>query len=162
MAGVTGVIEIKGDLLESNEPLLAHQCNCLTFGALGFAKALFDKYPYSNIYHIHPRCPGELYVAYPKATSGPIVVGMLAQFRPGRPTLTETAQNRIEWFGQCLESLGIFMRDHKYTTVAMPLGIGCGLAGGNWEIYREMINKFAYKYEVSVRLYLKEQVRGTK
>ena len=44
-----------GDLLSAAEPFIAHQCNCISSGARGTAKALFQKWPAANVYHRRPR-----------------------------------------------------------------------------------------------------------
>ena len=41
---------ITGDLLDSQEKYIGNICNCVTQNSAGVAKAIFDKYPYSDSY----------------------------------------------------------------------------------------------------------------
>lgn len=43
---------IEGDLLNATEKYICHQTNCLSQGsAAGIARAIFDRFPYADIYH---------------------------------------------------------------------------------------------------------------
>lgn len=55
--------------------------------------------------------------------------------------LKDTYEQRETWFGEALADLATQLKEEK-ETVAFPYKIGCGLAGGNWEKYRAMIEKF--------------------
>lgn len=43
-------VVVGGDFLSANETFLVHQCNCVTVGARGIAKAIFAKWPQANCY----------------------------------------------------------------------------------------------------------------
>lgn len=53
------------------------------------------------------------------------------------PAYKDTYQNRKIWFQECLDILD----ENNYETVAMPYGIGCGLAGGKWFEYKKMLEE---------------------
>lgn len=53
----------------------------------------------------------------------------------------DTYEERKKWFQDCLDILD----ENNYTVVAMPYGIGCGLAGGKWKDYKDMIEKCSTK-----------------
>ena len=70
----------------------------------------------------------------------------------------ESTASRQRWFKEAVHSLSRYLkktggrgdvrgggseRRGGRITVAFPHGIGCGLAGGNWPAYREMILQFA-------------------
>jgi len=38
-------------------------------------------------------------------------------------------------------------------SIAMPYNIGCGTAGGDWDVYFQMIKNFANNYQIHVTLY---------
>ena len=68
-----------------------------------------------------------------------IVLGNLA-------IIANTKENRIKWFKKCLENI----EKQGITRVAMPYNIGCGLAGGDWQTYKTILeesklNIFIYK-----------------
>ena len=45
---------------------------------------------------------------------------------------------KINYFKKCLQQLDKLKLD---TPVAMPFQIGCGLAGGDWTIYKQMLEE---------------------
>lgn len=70
---------------------------------------------------------------------------MFAQWAPGKPShyasaypsdYTDTLSNRVEWFQTCLDKIDAL---GLCGPIAMPHSIGCGLAGGDWDTYRAMI-----------------------
>lgn len=83
----------------------------------------------------------------------PVIVGLLAQYdfstvnyRYRRGIIQETTKMREEWFRKCLDKLAEFLSVNPvYTRIAMPCGIGCGLAGGNWEVYNTMLTQWTEK-----------------
>lgn len=81
----------------------------------------------------------------------PTIICLLAQWGPGKPGVwsqyypklyDDTKENREKWFQMCLAVLDASPQiDH----VAMPYNIGCGLAGGDWETYKKMIDQMRIK-----------------
>lgn len=147
---ITGVI--KGDILTSKEQYIVQQCNCVTMKTYGLSKYLADNLSYANPYSKRlkksanttsdPSTPGTIELL---SGNGPTVICMYAQWGPGKPgmysqfypsTYKDTKENRVKWFIECLNK--IFMLGIK--RVAMPYNIGCGLAGGDWETYKSIIN----------------------
>ena len=61
----------------------------------------------------------------------------------------DTPEEREHWFQQCLDELG---QCDFYQNLAFPYKIGCGLAGGNWDHYLDMIEDFTVKYKKHVTL----------
>ena len=55
------------------------------------------------------------------------------------PPYTDTRENRIRWFVHCLKQLKAL----NIKSVGLPYQIGCGLAGGDWTTYFEIIQEFA-------------------
>jgi len=101
-----------------------------------------------KLYHLKNRRPS--YVAC-----------LFAQFSPSKPgsyyhdiiaehqdpithqPITDDAEQRIIWFKRCLNSLSSWMIKLNCKTVAFPYQIGCGLAGGSWNLYEKMITEWA-------------------
>jgi len=138
---------IKGDLLQADEQIIVHQCNCVT----SESKIVYtvEKYPYSNVYTIFPRVPGEVLITYPEE-KGPIVVAFLAQYYPGRSRPGDSRTERLKWFRECIGSLAIFMKERGIDRVAFPFKIGCGLAGGIWEDYLRILEDFSKTINVII------------
>lgn len=151
------VVIKSGDVLASGADLIAHQCNCRSVGAKGLARKIFRKFPKANDYK-------DRVVCFPQfSTPGLIsvrgrIVNMFAQVWPGKASgrvtrvygkeYADTQDARHDYFAQALASLAEIInkkakKDEHKTIVAFPYGIGCGLAGGNWEAYRGLIDDFA-------------------
>lgn len=104
--------------------------------------------------------------------AGPAVVALFAQWYPGKigvryartayppppDGLPETASRRLAWFKQALAALadgelraGTTRPDAR---VGVPMRIGCGLAGGNWRLYRAALDEFAAKLRPTDTVFL--------
>jgi hypothetical protein len=60
----------------------------------------------------------------------------------------ETLATRLEWFVKCIgliEDMADGIDDFK---VAVPYGIGCGLAGGNWRAYKRVLTASSVSFIV--------------
>jgi len=147
---------------------LVHQCNCLTVKSHGFSELVAQHFGQdADIYAtrtLAPRAknlamiegrgfPGTVTVLEPAGTRVKIVA-LFGQWAPGslispwpsqypkfRRNTEETAQKREHWFKMALFDLEYHIPDGA--RLAFPWQIGCGLAGGDWVTYREMIDAFA-------------------
>ena len=124
----------KGDLLKADEEYIVHQVNSKTTKGAGLSAAVFKKFPYADVYKDGTRrIPGEIIIRKD-------IINLVGQDTPGKPKKNETAKKREKWFEEGLEKIEEIP---DLESVAFPYGIGSGLAGGNWENYQKMINKFA-------------------
>jgi hypothetical protein len=57
----------------------------------------------------------------------------------------DSPEQRIEWFKICLEKTALLVPSG--TIIGIPWKIGCNLGGGDWNIYYDIIYKFAEKYQ---------------
>lgn len=146
---------VEGDLLEHDAQYIVHQCNCVSKGASNLAKAVFEKFPYADIYRERSirypfwHKPGELYIRG-GIGEGRLVINMTAQVLPGGPgkvfevapgmSVTETSETREKLFVQCLKKL---KEIETLRSIAFPWRIGCGVAGGDWNRYHAVIDRFA-------------------
>ena len=154
---------VKGDLLDSKEKYIAHQCNCLTQDSAGAAKAIFDKYPYANTYARRVRLadgtntnvdvPGTLAVMG-NGQDQRYVLNMYSQYYPGKPKYPQSTLDGIparrNYFHRCLLRVA---KLPELESIAFPWRIGCNLAGGDWEWYLGTLTNFAnYVGEKDVRV----------
>lgn len=150
------------DLLKTTveeEPIIVHQCNCITQYGKGLSHEIFKKYPYANTYRLRTdiskrSVPGTIDVKKENNESR-IIINLYGQYYPNVGKYKgDLAADRILYFQKGLEAIKAYcMLEHKQS-LAFPYGIGCGLAGGNWQVYERMINDFANENKtIRVRLY---------
>lgn len=163
-----------GDVLSSKETFLIHQCNCVSKYAAGVAYSIFKKYPYSNIYEkrTYVDSPGETMIKGDiptiehDANINPkhrrLIANLLSQYYPGGSSKRFTHEGEIDtkeqrklWFYMCLKNIAIFCDENPTLKreLAVPYGIGCGLAGGNWPEYYKILETFAKDYSFDIVIY---------
>lgn len=164
---------VSGNLLNSPEKYIIHQCNCYTVKAHGLSLSIFEKYPWADCYS-ERRQFNNRNLAIPKDCAkfggvkiiyGPrekkAIVCLFAQLCPGKPNRfrsypyweTDTSEMRLIKFRKCLKKFGKYCEKRGIKSVAFPYRIGCGLAGGNWKDYYHAIDYFSRKYSVISILY---------
>lgn len=136
---------VTGNLFKATEKYLCHQTNCVTNRAAHLSKEVFEKFPHADIYtkrEFHDQ-PGTIIVRGNGADQR-YVINMLGQYYPGNPKFPEAKQDgtaaRESYFLRCL---GAVAKIEKLESVAFPWRIGCGAAGGDWDTYYQMIERFA-------------------
>lgn len=129
------------DILESNAQVIAQQCNCTSKKAKGLSRSIVEKFPYADVYSERekPSTPGTIKITGNRKKGERFVAALFAQLNPGKPQKGDSVSQRIEWFEQCLEKLA---RTKSLKSVAFPYNIGCGLAGGNWNTYYDILTKW--------------------
>jgi O-acetyl-ADP-ribose deacetylase (regulator of RNase III) len=137
-----------GDILNFDKTnCIAQQSNCVTVGnGKGLYAIINKKYPSTDVYTEGrmPSIPGTISVKCSKESPQVIVIHMFGQYYPGRAKFpNDTLQKRELWFESCLERVGKTIHSGS---IAFPHGIGCGLAGGNWDTYQTMLVDFAKKF----------------
>lgn len=152
---------IEGDLLEADTKHICHQCNAVSREAACLAKAIFGRFPYADIYSARDPRP---YTPPPYGMPGNIIVrgngedqrfviNMIAQYYPGvsrYENALDGREARRRAFAECLVKIA---RIPDLGSLGFPWGIGCGLAGGNWDEYLETLTRFDERVEAEVRLY---------
>jgi hypothetical protein len=144
--------EVAGDVLQLGRgDVLVQQCNCVTRLPHGLSADIARRYPYCRVYldrpgvarnrAAKPAAPGTFSIY---TGDGPDVVCLFAQYGPGTP-YRETAAQREQWFAACLDALG-----SRYSTICVPYRIGCGLAGGDWDVYQRLLREFEARHGVEV------------
>jgi len=163
----------RGDILKSTEPIIVHQVNCLCVKPFGLSNDIFTKYPYADVYSTRRKMgnknlsvpedrgtPGEIIVR--EDNTGPTIVGLFGQLDYGKPgkscyhttLLQDNLKLREEWFQTCLTKLKEYLTTNKHKRVAFPNLIGCGLGGGDWNVYKKMLQDFAKNSPFEVIIYI--------
>lgn len=150
-----------GDITSPPCGAIAHQCNCVSRGvnaAKGVAQAIFQKFPYADLYALRGRNPdaypepGAVHIAMPPdktrfnihSPEQPLVFNLLGQHKPGKPKQFgfDSPETRARWMKQCLSIVGSEVRVLGIPEIAFPYGMGSGLAGGEWSVYRRLLIDF--------------------
>jgi O-acetyl-ADP-ribose deacetylase (regulator of RNase III) len=151
------VVIHEGSLLDSKDQYLAHQTNCISKRAAHLADEVFAKYPYANVYSKRTSQdePGTIIISG-NGNDERYVINMMGQVYPGKPKYSESATDgyraRYRYFFLCLKAIS---KIDNLQSIAFPWQIGCGAAGGNWEDYYNLLNKFAKHLsgKVEVKIY---------
>lgn len=146
---------IDGDLFQTTARIICHQTNCKGKMGSGVAKQIRQRYPeayrqYMNL--CNEAKDSEQLLGHSQFVYGPekTVVNMFAQNRYGYDGSRYTSY----WaFEQCLNEIAKCVVHGE--TIAMPYKIGCGLAGGDWDIVYGLINRVLGQYH-TVELWRKE------
>lgn len=150
---------VQGNLLQAKADYIVQQCNCLTVKSRGLSKQIADTFPFADVYaKRRPQGRRNLAIAEDRSHPGTIeitqhVVALYAQWRPGNTHSpfwkrypesdpVETREQRELWFQECLGELEESCKGQQ-VSIAFPHGIGCGLAGGNWNHYLKFIEDFS-------------------
>ena len=144
---------IVDDILNAKEKYIAHQCNCVTTYAKGLAKSINSRYPWADAYTNRTTndIVGTIKI-FESPSQDKAVICMFAQFYPSKPiknSKEDTYKQRIKHFQQCLDEMKKIQTDK----IAFPFLIGCGLAGGDWNIYKKMLENFEKETNIEVILY---------
>lgn len=157
---------INKSLLEADCKYIGHQCNCTTTHAAGIAKVIFDKYPHSDTYRkrkniyesvLHNKTLGQsdqgTIDILGNGKNERFVINMYVQRYPGKPkpvndtslqSIMDKKHDRLIWLKICLNQIS---KIENIESVVFPEGIGCKLAGGDWECVLPIIESFAEKIE---------------
>ncbi|ATE87173.1 Appr-1-p processing protein [Shrimp hemocyte iridescent virus] len=152
------ITEIKGDITNIECDYICQQNNCIAVKSHGLSETIEKKLkacPYSR----RTPVPGKnLAIPEHRPKLGQIltiqspvknvkVVCMFAQFSYGKVgsfyyyARDETKESRADAFQKCLNKMNKRIPSEK--VVAFPKYIGCGLAGGDWNVYYKMIENFS-------------------
>jgi len=131
---------IKGDILNVQQGIICHQVNCMGKMGAGIALSIRKKWPSVYQDYIAAYDKGQLQLG--NVLLSPVVIAQLyvanlcGQYRYGRDKrytdygALETCLKRVREMGERLN-----------LTVFVPYKMGCSLAGGDWKVVEDMINK---------------------
>lgn len=140
---------IDGNLFQTTALVICHQVNCRGKMGSGVAKQVRELYPlayerYRLAYNQEKDNPskllGHIQYVYCKdensATGMRTIVNMFAQDKYGYDGSRYTDYKAFEY---CLEKIKQIVESGS--AIAMPYKIGCGLAGGDWNIVYGLIDR---------------------
>jgi len=151
---------VNDSLLDSDCQYIAHQCNCYSRRGAGLASAIFKAFPWADVYSSRSEPVndaslfGSITIQGDPKRDHRYVINIYGQLKPGKPSPgRDSAASRIEAFGKALDQIAELP---ELESIGFPHGIGCGLAGGDWNEYEKLLEDFAERVAergVSVILY---------
>jgi len=142
---------VKGNILNTTEDIIGHQVNCMGKFNAGLAKQIRSKYPFAYECYMgtwkdeddKQDLMGRIKSC--KMDDGKTITHVFSQFGYGR----DKRYTDYDSLRKGLKVLEIVARNSN-RSVALPHGIGCGLAGGQWDIVYKIIDKVFKDYEVTL------------
>lgn len=134
----------------------------MTKTGANLAKSIFARFPYADIYS--PRRYAE-HLPLPDELPGNIiirgngqdqrfVINLIGQYWPGKPKYPDSPADgrraRQRYFEECLDKIA---QIPDLESIAFPYRIGCGAAGGDWDVYWFALNTFALSIGAPVTVY---------
>lgn len=133
--------ERNGDVLESGADVICHQVNCMGVMGAGLARQIRERWP--HVYSTYQaKCRsvrqghgglGDIQVVGCGSCS---IANLFSQYGFGSGRC-HTDYKALE---KCLQSIREVAESMGYR-VALPYGIGCGLAGGDWDVVSGIIRR---------------------
>lgn len=146
------LLTVYGDLLESDCTVIAHQANCISTMGSGIAKQIKEKYP--EAYEADcksPLIPTQKLGNFTCAPIGDIrVVNLYGQYDYG----TDKVYTNYEALYLSIDKMFSFLdRTQDDFKLGMPHKIGCGRAGGDWNIVQQILITQSMKWNKDIYLY---------
>lgn len=144
------IIHHQGDLLASNCTVIAHGCNCFNTMGSGIARAIRARYPLAyaadcqTVRGDKTKLGSYTICTYPDRT----IFNLYTQYGFG----TDKMHLDYEALVTALEAMNFWLDTTdpaQYEIVGLPR-IGCGLAGGEWEVVEELINAVFQTREIHI------------
>ncbi len=136
-----------GNIFDSSCNLICHQVNCQGVMGSGIAKQIREKFPcVYNIYMYKHKHEGSHLGDISCANDGDLhIVNMYSQDNYLPRGICHTDYNAFRTCLQKIKQVITYDGEHPNATkewkIGFPDHIGCGLAGGNWEIVRKIIEE---------------------
>jgi O-acetyl-ADP-ribose deacetylase (regulator of RNase III) len=143
---------VKGNMLENINPevltVLLHGCNCFHTMGAGVASQIANRWPKvlevdkQTVKGVREKLGSNSYV---RINDKLIIVNCYTQFTYG----VYKRQVNYEAIYNCFEDVAIYLQKYDLSKIDMraPM-IGCGLAGGDWNIIRPIFNKLLHHINI--------------
>ena len=161
-------IEMHGDIMSPNqtghEVLVCHQVNCMGVMGEGLAKQLRDLFPKMYLsYKTTCDRTSDKHTLLGQIDTYPVnyngydytIVSIFGQERYGRSGCF-TDYDALRKAFQTIRSLASPLPARPATRVRIPYRIGCGLAGGDWNIVKSLIQEELLDHNIIVEIWEKD------
>lgn len=139
------ITEIRKNILEATDPVVAHCCNCQNVMGSGVALALRTRFPEvyeadTLLFEKYKELLGQTQLVKVKTRPDTTPIEYVANMYAQRHFGTNARQINYEAFYTCLERLKYDMGTFSLDSVGFPYKIASDRAGGHWPIILQMIN----------------------
>lgn len=149
---------IKGDILNATEGIIVQQVNCIGVMGAGLAKQIRDKWPYvydSYQARIHNTANTKELLGktlFDNVENNLFVASIFGQYYYGHQAkfTNYTALFKGLDFVAEISAAG-------QTTMYIPKGLGCGLAGGNWDFVEAYIQDLDLFFDKKIKIIIVEK-----
>ena len=142
---------VKGDILNSTEPVVLHQVNCKGVMGAGLAKKIRDKYPkvYKSYKEVCNKNTdtfllGKIQIV--NVGNEKFIINLFAQLNYGKG-------ERFTDYNSLRSCLFLVKKYTPRNSIAIPWGLGCGLAGGDWVKVVEIIEEVFEGSNIEIVIY---------
>ncbi|MFP6333778.1 Appr-1-p processing protein [Bacillus subtilis] len=148
-----------GNILDATEDIIVQQVNCKGVMGAGLAKAILNKYPnvkkeyqsFRNFNLNKGLTDKDLLglVNYVRVSDGKVIANVFGQINIKKNRFDKTVYTKTEALARGLTEVKELSKQLN-KSVAIPYGMGCGLAGGDWNIISELIDSIFSDYNVTI------------
>ncbi|GKS11223.1 Appr-1-p processing protein [Paenibacillus chitinolyticus] len=139
---------VQGNLMEATEDIIGHQVNCMGVMGAGLAKLIKRDYPevfkqYKQSCSNKGELLGRCQIVSTKNEK--CIANLFGQYGYG---VQKRHTDYIALRGALNELMSLAMKSGQ--SIALPYNIGCGLAGGDWDIVGQIIEEVFIDYDVTL------------
>jgi len=141
----------KGNLLTANDvDIICHQVNTIGVMGAGIAKSIASTYPecFKEYKHFLEITPSSSILGKVCFYEGEKVIANIF----GQKSIGRGLRTNYEALNSGLVCVHEYAKNHRMS-VGIPFKIGCGLAGGDWNVVSKMIENIFGNSEVVCRIY---------
>ena len=154
------VYNFTGNVFDSGAPAVAHQCNALGIMGAGVALQVKQRFPsaYNAYRSLCKRSEADALMGHiqPCLCGGSKerwIINCFAQRAIG----TDTKQTDYQALESCFREIHDWAIQNHIRKVAIPHGIGCGLAGGDWDTVLGILKNVFNDYKVDIEIWKMDQ-----
>lgn len=145
-----------GDLLKSDCTTILHQANCFSTMGAGIAKNIAEIYPEAAAVDRYSDYSPEYKFGkftYAVTESGITIVNLYGQYKFGKGLQTnyEKLNSALNFF--LFTAKSGYGNNVNLSKIGVPYGMGCGLAGGDWNIVEKILRKASENHMVDIYVY---------
>lgn len=150
-----------GDLLKSDCTTILHQANCFSTMGAGIAKSIAEMYPEAAAVDRYSEYSPDYKFGkftYAVADNGVTVVNLYGQYDLGPLETKYRTSDRMRMLSNALNfflftAKSGFGNNIDLSKIGVPYGMGCGLAGGDWDVVKQILENASLNHKVDIYVY---------